>query len=363
MKTVNVGDLKVIMSNPDSKFNYFAWPTVARLQNGRIAVVASGFRQRHVCPYGKLAIAYSEDEGETYSSPAVITDTPLDDRDAGIMTFGESGVWVGSAAHEISTTLDDYRTNDADRAYLATITPEEEAKYTGSLFRLSFDYGVTFGPIMKAPVYSPHGPLEMPDGTLLWVGRVNDDNTDGIAEKRQVIQAYRVTLDGECEYLGTIPDSFDEEYDAPCHQWEPHAIRLDDGTLIAHIRTQNTKGPTMFTIYQSESHDDGHTWTDPHPIMRRFGGAPAHLMMHSSGKLISTYSCRDLPYGVKVMISLDGGKSWDVDHIIYACNHDADLGYPSTVELSDGSLLTVFYAKNENGGPCVIKQQKWRIED
>lgn len=363
MKTVNVGDLKVIMSNPDSKFNYFAWPTVARLQNGRIAVVASGFRQRHVCPYGKLAIAYSEDEGETYSPPAIVTDTPLDDRDAGIMTFGESGVWVGSAAHEISTTLNDHRTNDADRAYLATITPEEEAKYTGSLFRLSFDYGVTFGPIFKAPVYSPHGPLEMPDGSLLWVGRVLDNNTDGIMAKRQVIQAYRVTLDGECEYLGTIPDSFEEDNGADLVQWEPHAIRLDDGTIIAHIRTQNTKGPTMFTIYQSESHDDGHTWTDPHPIMRRFGGAPAHLMMHSSGKLISTYSCRDLPYGVKVMISLDGGKSWDVDHIIYACNHDADLGYPSTVELSDGSLLTVFYAKNENGGPCVIKQQKWRIED
>lgn len=358
MKTVNIGELKVIMSNPDSKFNYFAWPTAARLQNGRIAVVASGFRQRHVCPYGKLAIAYSDDEGESYSPPAVITDTPLDDRDAGIMTFGKSGVFVGSVAHEISTTLNDHRTNDADRAYLASITPEEEAKYLGSLFRFSFDCGVTFGPIMKAPIYSPHGPLEMPDGSLLWVGRVLDSNI-----KTQVIQAYKITLDGKCEYLGTIPDSFDEEYDAPCLQWEPHAIRLDDGTLIAHIRTQNTKGPTMFTTYQSESHDGGYTWTDPHPIMRRFGGAPAHLFMHSSGKLISTYSCRDLPYGVKVMISLDGGKSWDVDHIIYACEHDADLGYPSTVELSDGSLLTVFYTKNENGGPCVIKQQRWRIED
>ena len=87
MKIINIGDTKVIMSNPHSKHNYFAWPTVTRLQNGKIAVVASGYRLRHVCPFGKMVISYSENEGETYTSPAPIIDTPLDDRDGGILAF------------------------------------------------------------------------------------------------------------------------------------------------------------------------------------------------------------------------------------------------------------------------------------
>ena len=96
MKVILDGTPQVIMSNPASRHNYFAWPSVARLQNGRIAVVASGFRLVHICPFGKAVISYSEDEGRTYTFPAPVIDTPLDDRDAGILAFGERGVIVTS---------------------------------------------------------------------------------------------------------------------------------------------------------------------------------------------------------------------------------------------------------------------------
>ena len=96
MKIKTYGEAQVIMSNPNGKHNYFGWPTATRLQNGKIAVVASGFRLRHVCPFGKTVISYSEDEGKTYTLPAPVIDTVLDDRDGGIMTFGKSGVIVTS---------------------------------------------------------------------------------------------------------------------------------------------------------------------------------------------------------------------------------------------------------------------------
>lgn len=38
------GKPRVIMSNPHSPHGYFAWPSIDRLQDGRLAVVASGFR-------------------------------------------------------------------------------------------------------------------------------------------------------------------------------------------------------------------------------------------------------------------------------------------------------------------------------
>ena len=63
------------------------------------------------------------------------------------------------------------------------------------------------------------------------------------------------------------------------------------------------------------------------------------------------------------MISTDGGESWDTsDYRIYTNTFSTDLGYPSTVELDDGTCLTVFYAKETASSPCVIMQQKWVLE-
>lgn len=36
MRIIKNGDPGIIMSNPRSRHNYFGWPTVAKLQNGRI---------------------------------------------------------------------------------------------------------------------------------------------------------------------------------------------------------------------------------------------------------------------------------------------------------------------------------------
>ena len=45
MKIKIIEEAKVIMSNRENSFNkYFAWPSVERLPDGRLAAVASGFR-------------------------------------------------------------------------------------------------------------------------------------------------------------------------------------------------------------------------------------------------------------------------------------------------------------------------------
>ncbi|MBQ8759674.1 MAG: exo-alpha-sialidase, partial [Clostridia bacterium] len=88
----------------------------------------------------------------------------------------------------------------------------------------------------------------------------------------------------------------------------------------------------------------------------------SHLFRHSSGLLICTYGYRLAPYGVRVMFSHDEGETWDVDHDLYINNVSPDVGYPSTVELSDGSLVTIFYAIPAQGEKAKIMQQKWRFE-
>jgi hypothetical protein len=63
------------------------------------------------------------------------------------------------------------------------------------------------------------------------------------------------------------------------------------------------------------------------------------------------------------MFSKDDGKTWDTCHEIWNKGVNSDLGYPASIELADGSLLTVFYAKETENGPAVIMQQRWRFED
>ena len=158
-----------------------------------------------------------------------------------------------------------------------------------------------------------------------------------------------------CNYISTIPDIY--ENNVRITPSEPYMIELDDGTLLCHIRTEEN-----FSSYQSISSDKGKTWSVPKRLLADFGGAPCHIIKHSSGVLCSLYGYRQPPYEIRAMFSTDNGKTWDTDHTLYVNGISDDIGYPCTVELDDGSLLTVFYAKeNDEASPCVIMMQKWKI--
>jgi len=347
-----MGEPKVVMSNPNSKLNYFGWPSICRLQNDTIAVVASGYRTEHIDPLGQCVISYSYNEGKSYTAPAPILDTVLDDRDSGILAYGENNVIVTT----FNNTVAFQRGNSANpfyNSYLDMITPSEEAEALGSLYSISNDGGITFGEIRKSPITSPHGPCELSDGTLLWVGTLFESK-----EGEPSTQAYTIAQDGSMTKIGEIQDV----PDYACH--EPYAIEAEDGTIICHIRVQpNPNSPSpKFTIYQSESTDSGKTWTTPHQILEDTGGAPSHILKHSSGVLIATYGVRHELNAIKAMFSYDNGKTWMTDYLIYDNNGvSSDIGYPASIELNDGSLLTVFYAHPTAESSAVIMQQKWRF--
>ncbi len=362
MKIKLLGELQVVQENKYSKHNYFAWPTAKRLQNGKIAVVSSGLRIEHVDPFGKMVISYSEDDGKTFTCPAPVIDTPLDDRDGGICTFGEKGVIVTSFNNARKTQIihlhhnDKYTTYKA--AYVDTHTQEDYDKYLGSTFRVSFDCGVTFGELYKSPVTSPHGPIELNDGTILWVGSAEFE--------RKGIAAYKINVnDGTTEFVGEIKSDdivgefngldVKKAFENSC--CEPYAFQLNDGTILCQIRVND-----LPTTMQSESSDGGKTWTTPHLITKE-PVYPPHIMMHSSGVLIYAGTRRSAINDIAVMFSKDGGKTWKDMQTIYK-GFNWDLGYPSTVELEDGSLLTVFYSHYPKlESPSLILAQRWTFEE
>ena len=362
MKVKLLGDVQIVQDNKYSRHNYFAWSTATRLQNGKIAVVSSGLRTEHVDPFGKMVISYSDDDGKTFTCPAPVIDTPLDDRDGGICTFGEKGVIVTSFNNGRKVQIDELHYYDRyttyKAAYLDTITKEEYEKYLGSTFRISFDCGVTFGELYKSPVTSPHGPIELLDGTVLWVGSAEFTET--------AIRAYKINVeDGSMEFVGEIKsDGIEGEFDGKDIKTayeksccEPYAFQLPNGKIICQIRINN-----LHTILQSESVDGGKTWTVPHLAVNEFF-YPAHMMMHSSGILISAGTRREGFNEIRLMFSDDEGQTWKDTTTIFK-GYRTDLGYPSTVELQDGTLMTVFYAHYPtNDDPALILAQRWTFEE
>ncbi len=374
MKKLVASEKRAICSNPDSLFRYFGWPSVARLQDGTLAMVASGFRLKHICPFGKGILCYSRDEGNTWTAPAVIMDTPLDDRDSGIVPFaGGRRVIFTSFNNTVAAQRNwsqnakgehkwaDQARKDFAEAYLRLLeTTDAEERYLGSTYRISEDGGYTFGPVKRVPVTAPHGPCVLNDGSLFYVGRGFTEDNCSTIERRPDIQCWHMNAQDEFEYVSSIENINDGL--GPILSCEPHSIQLPSGKIIVHIRVERYRSERrLFTVFQSESIDGGKTFSKPRQILGDLGGSPAHLLLHSSGVLISTYGYREKPYGERVMLSRDEGETWDTDYVLDADANSGDLGYPATVELNDGRLLTVYY---ENiGEQSVIMQQTWCLPE
>lgn len=354
---IQLKERKIICENKHGTHGYFAWPTVGKLQDGRLAMVASGFRMGHLCPFGKGIICYSADEGKTWTLPAVLIDTPLDDRDCGICTFGENGVLITSFNHPISLQRGFDKPSDPLKTKLFNAhfdwleTYPDAEKIVGSTYVISNDKGKTFGEVKTFPVTNPHGPCCLQDGTMLYVG-----NEIGAKEPGKVLKSYQIQPDGSYECIGSIVADTGTSF------WEPHAIQLKSGKIIVHIRVHlNDNG----TIFQTESYDGGRTFTKPHQLIGENGCAPTHLMQTKSGLLISTYTYRTLDEhcGIRLMFSKDEGQTWETEIILCEGFVNWDMGYAASVELENGDILTVFYGTDTTEKPNRISQAIWSYSE
>jgi len=135
-------------------------------------------------------------------------------------------------------------------------------------------------------------------------------------------------------------------------------VETADGRLVVQIRNHNraNAGETL----QSESSDGGKTWSEPHAI--GVWGLPSHLLRLKDGRLLMTYGHRRPPLGNQARLSADHGKTWSEPIIVSGDGTDSDLGYPSTVQLDDGSLVTVWYEVVKQFPRAVLRQAHWSLE-
>ena len=93
------------------------------------------------------------------------------------------------------------------------------------------------------------------------------------------------------------------------------------------------------------SDDGGRRWSPPVQITRD-GEHPADLTVLASGTIQLTFGRRIRPLGCGALLSRDGGRTWDTHHEVLLAGdgvRNQDLGYPSTVQLRDGTIVTALY--------------------
>ncbi len=101
------------------------------------------------------------------------------------------------------------------------------------------------------------------------------------------------------------------------------------------------------------SHDSGTTWRDPVAVTRP-DEHPADLcVLRGSGRLLLTFGRRTRPLGCGALVSPDAGVTWDRDHEMLLAGDGIGNDvkrYASTVQLDDGTLVTVAYFARGSAG-------------
>lgn len=352
----------IVGRNNESIFKYQGWPTVCKDDKGNLYAACSGHRIAHVCPFGKNLLYVSRDNGETWSSPTIINDTHLDDRDAGLTFLGDGKILMTY----FNNSADFYINRDKDNpsvdpfvaaAYGVWKKLPKDQTLAGAYCMLSRDGGLSFGERHATPVSAPHGPIKLSDGRLLYLGRgqtaKGEAPSDGIYACESVDDGATWRI---ISHIAKSPDMTDAEL-----MCEPHLVELSDGTLLGAIRVQTSGRGSYFTIYTCRSQDGGVTWSTPEAT--GICGSPPHLILHSSGAVILTYARRVAPLGEYARISHDGGRTWSEEKAISPASPVADCGYPSSVELSDGSILTVYYQRYADDDYCSILYTRWSVDE
>lgn len=307
----------VMIAKEDGR--HFAFPGVARLTDGSLAVVARA-GTAHIDPSGSVAMWRSTDGGRKWGPRETIYDDPaVDERDPGILQHS-SGTLVVSMHSNGARTM------------------------------RSSDGGKTWDEPTLCPVFSPHGPRELPDGRLYWCGiaTIMGINHVQIAVSRDLGLTW--------EIQSTIAMSL------PYHQpwvrpfWdEPWAMPLEGQRWLALHRVDMDG-----YLYQHTSSDGGMTFTMPQRLP--MWGCPPFAMRLQDGRLLALYGYRRVPWGIRGCLSKDDGDTWDTadELVLRDDGGHGDLGYPVGVELEPGLVLAVYY-HNSGGGECSIEGTFMRL--
>ena len=128
---------------------------------------------------------------------------------------------------------------------------------------------------------------------------------------------------------------------------------MSPGRVLALSRNGDGGGD----LIERWSDDGGVTWTQALDTSVYTPGSPPHLIKLRDGQVLLTHGYRKEPMGIRAVFSHDGGETWDIENTVVLrddggfpselrtgqTRSPGDNGYAHSTQLSDGSILSVYY--------------------
>ncbi len=311
------------------------FPVMIKLRDGSLGAVIRG-GAGHVGRGGRLDFIRSTDGGRTWTAPIVAADSPWDDRNPALGQMPDGTLVLAYA--EARSYRPDGTFDLKAGPYLPHLVSSADGGKTWSAKR------PLESPIPNA---SPFGKIAvLKDGTALLSIYEMPSNRVGILRSRDSGKTW-----GDWSLL-------------PGHD-ETQVVELPDGRLLAFTRIEE---PGPFGLLLSESADKGRTWTNSRRLLKA-NRWPYDATVLKSGNLLLSFGSRVGHFGAGVLLSADSGKTWDESRSVLVGwdSLNTDTGYPSTVQLDDGTIVTMYYAAGTSACPdtqaIVVRYSEEQLRD
>ncbi|MCI0513602.1 glycoside hydrolase [candidate division KSB1 bacterium] len=299
------------------------FPVIAANARQEIFIVLRG-GARHMGVTGRLDLVTSTDGGMTWSQPRVLVDSEKDDRNPafGITHNGtlvlayhwqagydETGKWA--PAPEKQDTKITFSA-DGGQSWEPPILLQLEIQRGNSPFGKMFTdaKGTLYMPIYGAKNPEPGVRVKFDPNYSFVLGSSDDGRT--------------------WTEVGTLAPGLNEAA----------YLILPNGEWLAAARSQLKEEQA---IYLCRSADQGQTWSTPARITEAMEHPP-DLVRLGDGSILLVFGVRHQPFSIQGMLSRDQGHTWLQTRLLFADQlPGTDIGYPSTVRLKNGRLISVFY--------------------
>lgn len=291
------------------------WPNLTLLDNGDI--LAAAYNQpSHGWGCGNVECFRSTDGGSTWETLSVISDHSEEPK---------------------LTRMNHSFGRNARGELVALVSGWSEGRSRPSLDMqvcISDDGGQTWKRRLQPWREIPHGDIVIgPNGRIACSGYTFD---------QEVYQAWCFTSDDHGETWRR-----DAPIAAGCG--ETSLLRLRTGRWLAVSRQSNRRLSMeeqrlrSGALELSVSQDEGETWHN-RGVLTLPQQAPGQLLELHDGGILLTFTTRIAgQWGVCVRVSRDQGDTWSFPHPILTIPYPSDCGYPSSVQLSDGTIVTAYY--------------------
>ncbi len=332
---------------------HLAFPDVCLLNDGSLLVT---YREAvgHLDSPSRIMVVRCPNPMESleFGTPQLVCETDLDDRDPSLVQLADGSLLLNYVRYQKETfsVVVDITTGEEKGRF-----PDSEQPATPLALVRSFDGGVTWEP--SQDIYLVNPPKDFGSRMATTAAIIKLPSGELLMPIHNPRGSYLIRSRDDGNTWGDVTPIAVAE--TPIFE-EPTLTQLHDGRLLAFLRADN-RGDGY--LYQALSLDEGRTWSEPECL--NLWGLPAHVLQLSDGRIVATYGYRRNPCGVRYCVARSG-LSWSVADE-YALRKDGhsygDLGYPSSIELPNGEIFTVYYITEEFGlypGLTYIAGTKYR---